>query len=109
LVYSSSRSETLPFINQSAEVLSLPPVSNSDVHNANKLNPRFVMKGCSETFVPVLKFIFNLCLAQNTFPNISMESAVVPVFKTGNASFVGNYRLIDILNSFFLNSLIYHK
>jgi hypothetical protein len=37
-VYISCCSETFPFTNQSTEVLSSAPVSNSDVHNATKLN-----------------------------------------------------------------------
>jgi hypothetical protein len=57
---------------------SLVPISNSSVQNVIKWLqplksaeldgiPSFVMKGCSEIVVPVLRFIFNLSLSQNTF------------------------------------------
>jgi hypothetical protein len=60
----------------------------------------FVIKGCCEILVPVLRFIFNLGLSQNTFPNLWKQAAIVPVFKKGKTSSVGNYRPIAILNNF---------
>jgi hypothetical protein len=93
-------------------MLSLDPISNSDVQNALKrLRPSksvrldgipcFVIKCCSEIVVPVLKFIFNVCLFQNTSPNLCKKAEIVPVFKKGKTSSVGNFRPIDILNNFF--------
>jgi hypothetical protein len=72
--------------------LSSAAVSNSDVSNAVKrLRPAksvgldgirsFVINGCSKIFVPVLKFIFNLSLSQNTFPSFWSQEAIVPVSK----------------------------
>jgi hypothetical protein len=80
LVYISSCDGTSS-VNQCAEILHLAPISSSDVQNAIKLLrpsksvgldgiPSFVIKSCSEIFVPVLRFIFNLSLSQNTFPNL---------------------------------------
>jgi hypothetical protein len=57
------------------------------------------MKGCSEIFVPALKFIFNLSLCQNVFP-MFWKQAAIPVFKKGKASSVHNYRPVAILNNF---------
>jgi hypothetical protein len=87
------------------------PVANSDVHNATKRLrptksvgldgiPSFVIKGCSEIFAPIVKFIFNLSLFQNNFPNLWKQAAIVPVCKKGKASSVGNYRPIAIPNHF---------
>jgi hypothetical protein len=67
--------------------MSLAPISNSDIHNTMKRQgptksveiygiPGFVIKGCSEIFVPVLKFIFNLNISQNTFPNLWKQAAI---------------------------------
>jgi hypothetical protein len=39
--------------------------------------PSFVIKGCSEIFVPVLKFILDFSLSQNTFPNLWKQAAIV--------------------------------
>jgi hypothetical protein len=62
--------------------------------------PNFVIKGCSEIFIPVLKHIFNLSLSQQYFPTERKQAAFVPVFKKGNSASVSNYRPISILNNF---------
>lgn len=59
----------------------------------------FVIKGYSEKFVPVLKFISNLSLSQNSFPKLWKQSATLPVFKKQKHSSVGNYRPITILSN----------
>jgi hypothetical protein len=110
-VYGSSCSGTFPFINQSTDVLPLAPISNSDVPNAIKRLrstksvgldgiSSFIIKGCSDIFVPVLKFIFNLSLFQNAFPNLWKQAVIIPVFKKGKTSSIENYRPIAILNNF---------
>jgi hypothetical protein len=87
-VYSNSCYGTSSSVNQGAEILHLAPISNSDVQNAIKRLrpsksagldgiPSFVTKGCCEIFVPVLRFIFNLSLSQNTFPNLWKKAALV--------------------------------
>jgi hypothetical protein len=43
--------------------------------------PSFVIKGCSDIFVPTFTFIFNLSLSQNTFPKLWKQAVIVPVFK----------------------------
>jgi hypothetical protein len=60
----------------------------------------FVIKGCSEIFVPVLKHIFDLGLYQQYFPTIWKQVVIVPVFKKGNTASVSNYRPISICNNF---------
>jgi hypothetical protein len=68
-------------LNKCTEVLSLAPISNSDAQNAIKCLPPFksvgldgipsiCFPGCSAIFVPVFKFIFNLSLSRNAFPNL---------------------------------------
>jgi hypothetical protein len=110
-VYSSACYGTSSSVNQGAENLRLAPVFNYDVQKAIKRQrpsksvgldgiPSFVVKSCCEIFVPVLRFIFNLSLSQNTFPNLWKQEAIVPVLKKGKTSSVGNYRPIAILNNF---------
>jgi hypothetical protein len=55
-----------------------------------RLHTEVCYKGYSETFVHVLRLIFNLSLSQNTFPDLWKQAAVVPVLKKGNISCVGN-------------------
>jgi hypothetical protein len=67
------------------------PVSAAEVSKAMKrLNPSkcvgldgisFIIKGCSEIFIPLLTYAFNLSVASEIFPSLWKETAVVPVFK----------------------------
>jgi hypothetical protein len=89
------------FPSLSSEFLSLAPISELDIckalrrlkpYNSVGLDdiPSFVIKGCSEIIVPVLKHIFNLSLTQNYLPTVWKQAAVVPVFKKGNTASVSN-------------------
>jgi hypothetical protein len=80
----------------SSELLTLAPVSYSDIIKAiNRLKPSkyvgldyipgFVIKGCSDVFVPVLKHIFNLNLSQQYFPTLWKQAAIIPVLKKAKA------------------------
>jgi hypothetical protein len=93
-VYNSScpRFDTFSFVKHCTENVPLAFISDSDVQNAIKRLrptksvgldgiPDFVIKGCSKIFVPILRFIFNLSLSQNTFPKLWKQAVIVPVFK----------------------------
>jgi hypothetical protein len=80
------------FVKHCTENLPLHFISDSDVQKAIKWLrptklvaldgiPSFVIKGCSEIFVPILRFIFNLNLSQNTSPKLWKQAVIVPVFK----------------------------
>jgi Notch-like protein len=110
-VYNTPCTGVFPSLSQSSELLSLATISELDICKAlRRLRqcksvglddiPGFVIKGCSEIFVPVLKHIFNLSLTQHNFPTVWKQAAVVPVFKKGNTASVSNYRPISILNTF---------
>jgi hypothetical protein len=92
-------------------IISLASISDSDTQNATKRLrpsksvgldgvPSFVIKGCSELFVPVIKFMFNLSLSQHKSPTLWKQAAVVPVFNKGSCASVSNCRPISILNDF---------
>jgi hypothetical protein len=62
-----------PPLSQSSEFLALGPISDSDVCKSIKRLtlsksvglddiPGFVIKGCSDIFIPILRHIFNLSL-----------------------------------------------
>jgi hypothetical protein len=70
----SSCSNIFSFVKHCTENLPLASISDSDVQNAIKWLrptksvglgdiPSFVIKGCSDIFVPVLRFIFNFSLS----------------------------------------------
>jgi hypothetical protein len=91
--------------------LSLVPISVADVSKAiTRLKslksvglasiPGFVIKGCSGIFIPVLRYIFNLSLAQQHFPTVWKEAAIVLVFKRCNRAAASNYRPNSIFNNF---------
>jgi hypothetical protein len=96
---------------QSSEFLSLAPISDADVCKAIKRLkssksvglddiPGFIIKGCSDIFIPILRHIFNLSLTQQYFPTVWKEAAIVPIFKRGSHAAVSSYRPISILNNF---------
>jgi hypothetical protein len=91
-------------IKHSMDVLSLSSVSDSDftmqkIVCCHRI-PSFVIKGCSEIFFPVLKFIYNLSLSQQKYHTLWKQAAAVPVFK-GSCPSVSNYIPISILNKLF--------
>jgi hypothetical protein len=111
-VYNTPCTGVFPSLLQSSEFLSLAPISELDICKAlRRLRPSksvglddipsFVIKVCSEIFVPVLKHIFNISLTQHYFPTVWKQAAVVPVFKKSNTASVSNYRPISVLNTFF--------
>ena len=54
--------------------------------------PAYIIKGCIDSFVKSLKYIFNLCLGQAVYPNKWKESKVIPIFKSGDKNEIYNYR-----------------
>jgi hypothetical protein len=89
-VYNSACPAVFPTFSSSSEFLSLAPVYNSDVFKAIKClrpstyvggddTPGFIIKGCTDIFVPILRHIFNLSLSQQHFApygsNISCSSS----------------------------------
>jgi hypothetical protein len=103
-VYSSSYPGTIHFTNKPMKVLSSAPISNSDVYDAIKrlwqLNQSesTVYKGLLSNFTPVIKFIFNLSLSQNTFPALWKQAVIVYVLKKKKKK--GKTSYLEILNNF---------
>jgi hypothetical protein len=61
--------------------------------------PRFLMKRCTDKFVPVLQHIFNLSLSQQYFRTLWKQAATVPVLKKEcNSASVSIYRPMFLLN-----------
>ena len=95
----------------SSDNLTLLPVTDADVRKAiRRLKPsksvaldgipHFITMGCTDIFVPLLKYICNLSLSQQLFPSFWKQAAVVPNFKKGNSTLLANYRPISSLNNF---------
>lgn len=62
--------------------------------------PSFIIKGCGDLFIPILKHIFNLSLSSGVFPSLWKKSVIVPILKSGDASVVTNYRPVSLLCGF---------
>jgi hypothetical protein len=95
-----------------SDVLPTAPISVSEVSKAIKRLrpsrcvgldgiPSFIIKGCSDVFIPLLTHIFNLSVNSASFPTLRKQTAVVPVFKKGDSTNVKYYRPISILNNVF--------
>jgi hypothetical protein len=100
-VYSNPCPNVLPTPLSSSEILHLVPVSDSDVLKAIKLLrpstsvgvddvPGFIIKGCTDIFVLILKHIFNLNLSQQFLPTLWNQAAIVLVLKKGKSTSVSN-------------------
>jgi hypothetical protein len=96
----------------SYEFLNVPFVFDADVRRAvrrlkstktvspDDIRSFFIIKGCSEIFVPELNHIFNLSLSNGGFPSLWKEAASVPISKKGSSALVTNYRSVSLLNNF---------
>jgi hypothetical protein len=62
--------------------------------------PSLVIKCCSDIFIPLLTYNFNLSVTSVAFPSLWKQTAVAPVFKKGNSTTVSYYRPLYILNNF---------
>jgi hypothetical protein len=63
--------------------------------------PSFIISGCSDTFIPLLTYIFNLSIASENFPSLWKQTPVVTVFKKSSSTVVSNCRPISILHNFY--------
>jgi hypothetical protein len=93
------------------ECLSLAPVSDSDVFKTIKLLrpfksvgvddiPSFIIKGCTDISVPVLKTYFKSKLISAVFSYPMEATSFVPVLEKGNSASFSNFRPISLLNNF---------
>jgi Reverse transcriptase (RNA-dependent DNA polymerase) len=62
--------------------------------------PSFLIKDCIKIFAKPLCKIFNLILANETYPTIWKTTKICPVFKKGDQNVISNYRPISILCNF---------
>jgi hypothetical protein len=62
--------------------------------------PPFFVKGCADLVSGGLKFLFNLSLKTGRFPVKWKLAKVTPIFKSGDAKDVNNYRPISLINVF---------
>ena len=61
--------------------------------------PNSVLKFCANSLVTPLKYLFNLSLRAEIFPDVWKDSFVMPLHKKGSKTEISNYRGIAKLNS----------
>lgn len=61
--------------------------------------PTSVVKGARHSLIPILTYIFNLCLSTGTFPSAFKKALVHPIHKNGNRQNLNNYRPISVLTA----------
>ena len=61
--------------------------------------------------LPELTYLVNLCITQNTFPDIYKTAIITPVFKAGSRKQFANYRPISVLTIFskVLETIMYQQ
>ncbi|XP_055604337.1 uncharacterized protein LOC129752587 [Uranotaenia lowii] len=59
--------------------------------------PHSVLKNCAASLAAPICHLFNRSLRERTFPNAWRIAAITPIYKSGNAHCVENYRPISIL------------
>lgn len=83
-----------------ADILkALKKLKNKETAGFDKI-PSFLLRDCAQVLSKPLHYIFNLSIQSNTFPDIWKKAKVCPVFKSGEANQVENYRPISILSNF---------
>ena len=80
-------------------------LKNSASPGLDEIPPSVVKFACSFIVTPLVNLI-NCSMSKSIFPSKLKQAKVVPIFKSGNATMVCNYRPISILNIF---SKIYEK
>ena len=61
--------------------------------------PIFIYKFLSPIVSPIIAKLFNKSLIKGIFPSMLKLGKVVPIFKSGDASLISNYRPITLLNT----------
>jgi hypothetical protein len=62
--------------------------------------PKFILKGWSEIFMPLLHHILNLSILSGKIPSLWKQAAVILIFRKGSGALVVNYIPILVLNNF---------
>lgn len=58
-----------------------------------------ILKQFKTILVPPLTYIFNLSISNGIFPELLKRALIIPIFKSGDADCVNNYRPISILSA----------
>ena len=102
--------DPLSYVNYNINSIVVQEVSSNQVRGVmNSLNnsspghdelPPFVTKACMDEFIEPITHMINESLKSGVFPSELKLARVVPIFKSGDPSFLTNYRPISVLSFF---------
>ena len=59
----------------------------------------YILNKVTVILAPIISFLYNKCMFSGIYPDVLKLARVVPIFKSGSATHVNNYRPISILSS----------
>jgi hypothetical protein len=73
--------------------LKLPPKKSTDIDGISQ----WLLKQCFVYVVKPLTLIINQSFQEGVFPELCKQAKIVPIYKQGSMSYMGNYRPISLL------------
>ena len=81
------------------EVLSILNSFNNKGNSVYDIRPK-LLKEITLKVIPVIVYLFNMCIINGVYPKVLKVARVVPIYKSGDRSIVSNYRPISNLSIF---------
>ena len=97
--YNLNSNIVLELFNEQEVLLALKESKNKLTAGVDGV-PSFLLRDCASVLVKPLLHLFNTSLKSQTFPDKWKMAKLCPVFKSGDASLINNYRPISILSNF---------
>ena len=74
-------------------------IKSKNSSGSDPFNAKFILE-FSKYLVQPLHFIYNRSVSSSVYPSLLKIAKVIPIYKKGEHSSVGNYRPISLLNTF---------
>lgn len=77
-------------------IKNLPSKKSTDIDGLSV----WILKKCYTELLEPLLFLINSSFKQGIFPQFLKQAKIIPIFKKGSSTFMGNYRPISLLPTF---------